>query len=591
MSSLGQPGSTNHSHAGLAFPQVNGLRRTYHSSTPPKASATPPYQQSQQYPPQSQGYPHHLFPNPTPSPVPNVASVSSLSNGPSRHTPVQAAQHAQAAVQVVRQHQQHQRGNQQRQMPPQPGPSPSMAYLQQAMNQPVPQVPQQVQVSQQVAPPVQQLPHSQAIQQQVQPIPPVQSQPVQQVQQTQQVQQNEGNLMPQNQPHHQPHAQPRPQPPQHQHQQTHSQSHHQAHQQPVALQPQPTPQPQAQPLPPPQTEANVASQDTHQEDDMEVDSPGESGEGDDRLTPKLLDGTPFVPRSPMGAMMSAPPEGGSFASLETIHRYVLEYCTSVGYAVVIGRSKKTVPGLKKVLFVCDRAGKPPSRVSPEQRKRKTSSRKCNCPFGFFAIEQRTQWTIRYRPDQAHLQHNHGPSESPLLHPAARKLDSKMVAAVKSLKESGIATPRDIKRGLVLTIIGIGVTQTLEILQQQNPHVPLLPRDIYNARAAINRNPQKVEAGIAEQRPAIYSKPPPTAEERIRSDLRKELARAREELTKVKEESKKEIEDLKERIREKDKMITRFEMFIDICNERVMVQRERLNDTSGPSNNNGVSAGN
>jgi hypothetical protein len=293
----------------------------------------------------------------------------------------------------------------------------------------------------------------------------------------------------------------------------------------------------------------------------------------------------------MGSMMSAPPEGGSFSSLESIHRYVLEYCTSVGYAVVIGRSKKTVPGLKKVLFVCDRAGKPPSRVSPEQRKRKTSSRKCNCPFGFFAIEQRTQWTIRYRPDQSHLQHNHDPSESPLLHPAARKLDSKMVAAVKSLKESGNTRPSHAQPDQTLMSIGIGVSQTLEILQQQNPHVPLLPRDIYNARAAINRNPQKVEAGIAEQRPAIYSKPPPTAEERIRSDLRKELARTKEELIKVKEESKKEIEQLQERIREKDKMISKFEMFIDICNERVMVQRERLNDASGPSASNGGSAGN
>lgn len=129
------------------------------------------------------------------------------------------------------------------------------------------------------------------------------------------------------------------------------------------------------------------------------------------------------------------------------------------------------------------------------------------------------------------------------------------------------------------------------MQQQNPHVPLLPRDIYNARAAINRNPQKVEAGIAEQRPAIYSKPPPTAEERIRSDLRKELARARDELAKFKDESQKEIEKLKDSIREKDKMIAKFEMFIDICNERVMVQRERLNDTNGPGNNNGVSTGN
>lgn len=136
-----------------------------------------------------------------------------------------------------------------------------------------------------------------------------------------------------------------------------------------------------------------------------------------------------------------------------------------------------------------------------------------------------------------------------------------------------------------------MTQTLEILQQQNPHVPLLPRDIYNARAAINRNPQKVEAGIAEQRPAIYSKPPPTAEERIRSDLRKELSRIKEELEQVKKNSNKEIEELKERIREKDKMIQRFEMFIDICNERVMVQRERLNEPSGPSSNNGVSTAN
>lgn len=167
-----------------------------------------------------------------------------------------------------------------------------------------------------------------------------------------------------------------------------------------------------------------------------MDSPAESGEGDSHISPKLIEGTPFVPRTPMGTMMSAPPEGGSFPSLEAVHKHVLAYCTSVGYAVVIGRSKKTVPGLKKVLFVCDRAGKPPSRVSPEQRKRKTSSRKCNCQFGFFAIEQRTQWTIRYRPDQGHLHHNHGPSESPLLHPAARKLDSEMVAAVKNLKESG-----------------------------------------------------------------------------------------------------------------------------------------------------------
>ncbi|GAO16893.1 hypothetical protein UVI_02012120 [Ustilaginoidea virens] len=209
----------------------------------------------------------------------------------------------------------------------------------------------------------------------------------------------------------------------------------------------------------------------------------------------------------MGEMMSPPPEGGSYPTLEAVQKAVLRYCTSVGYAIVIGRSKKTVPGLKKVLFVCDRAGKPPSRVSPESRKRKTSSRKCDCPFGFFAIEQRTQWTIRYRPDPAHLQHNHGPSESPSNHPAARKLDSKMVAAVKQLKEN---------------------------------------------------------------------------EDRIRADLRRELAKSREDMQKMEEENRKEIESLKSQLAEKEKLIKRFEMFIDICNERVMVQRERLAGTDGVS---------
>jgi uncharacterized Fe-S radical SAM superfamily protein PflX len=117
------------------------------------------------------------------------------------------------------------------------------------------------------------------------------------------------------------------------------------------------------------------------------------------------------------------------------------------------------------------------------------------------------------------------------------------------------------------------------LQHDNPDVPLLPRDIYNARAAINRNPDKVATGLAENRPAIYSKPHPSAEERIRAELRKELAKARDDYTKLKEETDKEIEELKKQLEAKNKTIEKFEMFIDICNQRVMVQRERLSDGS------------
>jgi hypothetical protein len=303
---------------------------------------------------------------------------------------------------------------------------------------------------------------------------------------------------------------------------------------------------------------------------MDVDGhPGGESSESNGLDSKLLNDPSYVPTQPMGELMSPPPEGGSYPTLEAVQKAVLRYCTSVGYAIVIGRSKKTVPGLKKVLFVCDRAGKPPSRVSPEFRKRKTSSRKCDCPFGFFAIEQRTQWTIRYRPDPAHLQHNHGPSESPSTHPAARKLDSKMVAAVKQLKENGTQKPSKGSNPTKSTsadhLAGAGVSETLQILQTENPDCHLLPRDIYNARAAINRNPQKVQ----------------TPEDRIRADLRRELAKAREDLQKMEEEKQKEIDDLKSELEEKEKLIKRFEMFIDICNERVMIQRERL---AGPDGN-------
>lgn len=129
---------------------------------------------------------------------------------------------------------------------------------------------------------------------------------------------------------------------------------------------------------------------------------------------------------------------------------------------------------------------------------------------------------------------------------------------------------------------------MEILQSENPSVPLLPRDIYNARAAISRNPSKITDGLAEDRPAIYSKPRPSAEERIISDLRKELAKVNDELDKIKENHQKELDELEEKVREKDKQIKKYEMFVDICNERVMFQREKLKGLEDNNNAGSVS---
>ncbi|PQE03794.1 mutator-like element protein [Rutstroemia sp. NJR-2017a BBW] len=161
-------------------------------------------------------------------------------------------------------------------------------------------------------------------------------------------------------------------------------------------------------------------------------------------------------------------------------------------------------------------------------------------------------------DGEHLTHNHPPSESPTEHPGARKLDPKAIAAVKALEENGVS-----------------VKETLEILHRENPNVRFLPRDIYNARAAIKRDPSRVEPTALESLPTFYKKPPMTFEEKLRAELRTEVANAQAEAERTKEQWKKEVEDLKEQLRQKDVIIKKFEMFIDICNERVMIRREEL----------------
>lgn len=78
----------------------------------------------------------------------------------------------------------------------------------------------------------------------------------------------------------------------------------------------------------------------------------------------------------------------------------------------------------------------------------------------------------------------------------------------------------------------------------------------------------------------------TFEEKLRAELRTEVANAQAEVAKVKEDWRKDVEHLKEQLALKDKQIQKFEMFIDICNERVMVQRERLADGEGSANASG-----
>lgn len=88
----------------------------------------------------------------------------------------------------------------------------------------------------------------------------------------------------------------------------------------------------------------------------------------------------------------------------------------------------------------------------------------------------------------------------------------------------------------------------------------------------------------ESLPTFYKKPPLTFEEKLRAELRTEVANAQAEVEKVKADWKREVEELKEELRQKDVVIKKFEMFIDICNERVMIRREELADVGEASAN-------
>ncbi len=264
--------------------------------------------------------------------------------------------------------------------------------------------------------------------------------------------------------------------------------------------------------------------------------------------------------------MTRPPEG-KYPTLESLIAAANQHAFARGYAFVIGRSKKKNKlGLKKVLLSCDRGGTSHHKMLPpdsEKRRRKTTSRKTGCEFGIYAVESQTEWTLKYRPDPACSVHNHGPSKSVTEHPAARKLNSSAIAAVKAMKDAGVSAQ-----------------DTLKEIQREHPGTLLIPRDVYNARAALRRDPSRGEidpAIAATNPPQIYRRANMAPEERLRDDLRLELTKAREELEKVKEDHKKELEALRNTLKEKDKMIEKFEMFIDICNQRVMVQRERLTD--------------
>ncbi|TVY66378.1 PKS-NRPS hybrid synthetase [Fusarium oxysporum f. sp. cubense] len=133
-----------------------------------------------------------------------------------------------------------------------------------------------------------------------------------------------------------------------------------------------------------------------------------------------------------------PPEG-EFPSRKDLVTAINAWARDRGYAFVVKNSWKTSSGRTGVIYCCDRGTKPASTT--KIRKRNTTSRYTGCLFSVIAKEEasRTAWSLKYRPDHSHHEHNHEPSNA-LAHPTHRQLSSPDRSIVRQLANAG-ATPK------------------------------------------------------------------------------------------------------------------------------------------------------
>ncbi|RKK66565.1 hypothetical protein BFJ68_g18585, partial [Fusarium oxysporum] len=82
-----------------------------------------------------------------------------------------------------------------------------------------------------------------------------------------------------------------------------------------------------------------------------------------------------------------------------------------------------------------------------------------------------EWLLRQHPNPEHSQHNHGRSIRPSAHPSHRRLTTPIRATIESTSRR----------------VGIRARDVRAVVQEQHPESTFTQRDIYNARALINRD--------------------------------------------------------------------------------------------------------
>lgn len=156
-------------------------------------------------------------------------------------------------------------------------------------------------------------------------------------------------------------------------------------------------------------------------------------------------------------------------SAEALFRLVNKFAKENGFGIV-RRNAYSYKGRRvRYSFQCDRFGQPGVSKGAGIRKRK--SRKCGCRWMVIAeAVQEGNWLLRQHENPEHGQHNHHRSISSSAHPSHRRLTTPVRATIESTSRR----------------VGIRARDVRAIVENQHPDTVFTQRDIYNARAVINR---------------------------------------------------------------------------------------------------------
>lgn len=155
-----------------------------------------------------------------------------------------------------------------------------------------------------------------------------------------------------------------------------------------------------------------------------------------------------------------------FETREQLLASIQQHALTYGYAITTVSSSRD----RNITLGCDRGGRYHDRIDALDgaKRRKTSTKRINCPFRLYAKKLNTgQWEIQVRDPI----HNHEADDNMIGHPLARRrqLTEDQIQTIQHLSDTG-STPRHI----------------ISLIRKQQPNILIKPKDCYNIRDELRR---------------------------------------------------------------------------------------------------------